>query len=73
MFGGFVQWQAGVQKDGSDSIAVQLAPKTHWPEMRVFILVVSTLEITALLQHYLPLFLFSRNLRFQNFEATPFL
>ncbi|KAK7590107.1 hypothetical protein V9T40_001720 [Parthenolecanium corni] len=39
MFGGFVQWQAGVESDGSDSMAIQLAPKTHWPEMRALILV----------------------------------
>lgn len=42
MFGGFVQWQAGVESDGSDSMAIQLAPKTHWPEMRALILVAST-------------------------------
>lgn len=41
IYGGFVQWQKGEQSDGSDSIAVQIAPASHWPEMHVLILVVS--------------------------------
>lgn len=41
IYGGFVQWQSGVLDDGSDSIAVQIAPASHWPEMHVLILVVS--------------------------------
>lgn len=41
IYGGFVQWQKGEQSDGSDSIAVQIAPASHWPEMRVLVLVVS--------------------------------
>ncbi|XP_053127399.1 diphosphomevalonate decarboxylase [Hemicordylus capensis] len=41
MFGGFVQWVMGQQADGKDSIALQVAPETHWPELRVLILVVS--------------------------------
>ncbi|XP_066493577.1 diphosphomevalonate decarboxylase [Tiliqua scincoides] len=41
MFGGFVQWIMGEQADGKDSIAQQVAPETHWPELRVLILVVS--------------------------------
>ncbi|XP_003228605.2 diphosphomevalonate decarboxylase [Anolis carolinensis] len=41
MFGGFVQWVKGEDADGKDSIAEQVAPETHWPEMRVLILVVS--------------------------------
>lgn len=39
--GGFVRWIAGELNDGSDSLAVQVAPVSHWPEMHVLILVVS--------------------------------
>ncbi|XP_055913961.1 diphosphomevalonate decarboxylase [Eupeodes corollae] len=41
LYGGFVKWQMGSKDDGSDSIAVSVAPATHWPEMRVLILVVN--------------------------------
>jgi hypothetical protein len=41
MYGGFVKWEKGVRKDGSDSVAVQVAPAEHWPELEVLILVVS--------------------------------
>ncbi|XP_032051476.1 diphosphomevalonate decarboxylase [Aythya fuligula] len=41
MLGGFVQWHRGERPDGRDSVAQQLAPETHWPELRVLILVVS--------------------------------
>ncbi|NWY62124.1 MVD1 decarboxylase, partial [Chionis minor] len=41
MFGGFVQWQRGERPDGRDSLAHQVAPETHWPELRVLVLVVS--------------------------------
>lgn len=41
IYGGFVQWRKGEQNDGSDSIAVQIAPANHWPQMRVLIFVVS--------------------------------
>lgn len=40
MFGGFVQWQRGERPDGTDSLALQVAPETHWPELRVLVLVV---------------------------------
>ncbi|CAG9788585.1 unnamed protein product [Diatraea saccharalis] len=40
VYGGFVRWHAGVESDGSDSIAVQIANKSHWPEMSALILVV---------------------------------
>lgn len=30
VLGGFVQWNAGEQKNGLDSYAVQLAPASHW-------------------------------------------
>ncbi|XP_032469048.1 diphosphomevalonate decarboxylase [Phocoena sinus] len=42
LYGGFVEWQMGERADGKDSIARQLAPESHWPELRVLILVVST-------------------------------
>ncbi|NXY00033.1 MVD1 decarboxylase, partial [Centropus bengalensis] len=41
MLGGFVEWQRGERPDGRDSLAHQVAPETHWPELRVLILVVS--------------------------------
>ncbi|KAK9877226.1 hypothetical protein WA026_016973 [Henosepilachna vigintioctopunctata] len=41
IFGGWVRWQMGNTTDGSDSLAVQIAPETHWPEMRVLVLVVN--------------------------------
>lgn len=41
LYGGFVKWVKGEQKDGSDSVAVQVAPESHWPDMRVLILVVN--------------------------------
>ena len=44
LYGGFVKWEKGVKKDGSDSIAIQVADEKHWPEMRAVILVVSDKE-----------------------------
>ncbi|KAM3876992.1 diphosphomevalonate decarboxylase [Diretmus argenteus] len=41
MFGGFVQWIMGHQDDGKDSVAQQVEPETHWPELRVLVLVAS--------------------------------
>mmetsp|Transcript_4948 Transcript_4948/g.17914 ORF Transcript_4948/g.17914 Transcript_4948/m.17914 type:complete len:340 (-) Transcript_4948:18-1037(-) len=41
MYGGFVKWEMGKEEDGSDSIAVQVAPETHWPSLHALILVVS--------------------------------
>ncbi|KAJ9112386.1 hypothetical protein QFC19_000807 [Naganishia cerealis] len=41
LFGGFVAWQMGSASDGSDSLAVQVAPKEHWPDMHALICVVS--------------------------------
>mmetsp|Transcript_24694 Transcript_24694/g.54583 ORF Transcript_24694/g.54583 Transcript_24694/m.54583 type:complete len:419 (+) Transcript_24694:76-1332(+) len=42
LYGGFVAWrQGGAKEDWSDSIAEQVAPETHWPEIRAIILVVS--------------------------------
>ena len=41
LYGGFVRWEAGVRPDGTDSIGVQVAPASHWPELEVIIMVVS--------------------------------
>ncbi|XP_061132712.1 diphosphomevalonate decarboxylase [Syngnathus typhle] len=41
MFGGFVQWLMGHQNDGKDSFAQQVEPETHWPELRILVLVAS--------------------------------
>lgn len=41
LLGGFVEWQMGNLSNGSDSIAVQIAPASHWPTMRAIILVIS--------------------------------
>ncbi|KAI5205220.1 hypothetical protein AUEXF2481DRAFT_70677 [Aureobasidium subglaciale EXF-2481] len=41
LFGGYVAWQMGEEKDGSDSVAVEVAPAEHWSDMRAVILVAS--------------------------------
>ncbi len=41
LYGGYVAWEMGHELDGSDSRAVQIAPKSHWPDMKAAILVVS--------------------------------
>lgn len=41
LMGGFVAWRAGTREDGSDSMAEQIAPPSHWPELRALILVAS--------------------------------
>ncbi|KAM8894311.1 diphosphomevalonate decarboxylase isoform 3-T3 [Spinachia spinachia] len=41
MYGGFVQWIMGEEVNGKDSLAQQVAPETHWPELRVLVLVAS--------------------------------
>lgn len=40
LYGGFVRWHQGSASDGSDSIATQIVPHCHWPEMRILVLVV---------------------------------
>src|SRR3989344_2140028 len=40
VLGGFVEWKRGENADGSDSCAVQIAPATHWPELRNVIAIV---------------------------------
>lgn len=44
MYGGFVQWIMGQKDDGKDSLAQQVEPETHWPELRILVLVVSHSE-----------------------------
>lgn len=65
LYGGYVAWQMGSSPDGSDSLAVQIAPESHWPDMHALICVVSddkkgtsstsgmqrTVETSSLLQH----------------------
>lgn len=41
MYGGFVQWLMGEREDGKDSLAQQVEVETHWPELRILILVAS--------------------------------
>ncbi|ONH68647.1 Diphosphomevalonate decarboxylase [Cyberlindnera fabianii] len=41
VFGGYVAWEMGDETDGSDSKAVEVAPREHWPNMKAAILVVS--------------------------------
>ncbi|CAJ2511330.1 Uu.00g069550.m01.CDS01 [Anthostomella pinea] len=41
LFGGYVAWRHGTQADGLDSRAEQVAPASHWPQMRALVLVVS--------------------------------
>lgn len=67
LFGGFVAWREGKLADGSDSLAEEVAPRDHWPEMHALICVVSdakkgtsstsgmqrTVETSPLLQHRL--------------------
>lgn len=63
--GGMVAWEMGVKEDGSDSLAMEVAPQSHWPEMSALICVVSdakkgtsstsgmqaTVDTSPLLQH----------------------
>ncbi|XP_015604363.1 diphosphomevalonate decarboxylase [Cephus cinctus] len=41
MMGGFVRWHMGSDPKGSDSLAKQIVSPSHWPEMRVLVLVVN--------------------------------
>lgn len=41
LYGGFVQWKLGERSDGKDSLAEQVESESHWPELRVLVLVVS--------------------------------
>uniref|UniRef100_A0A5B6ZDM2 Diphosphomevalonate decarboxylase n=1 Tax=Davidia involucrata TaxID=16924 RepID=A0A5B6ZDM2_DAVIN len=42
LYGGFVKWIMGKDKNGSDSIAVQLADEKHWDDLVIVIAVVSS-------------------------------
>ena len=41
MYGGYVKWSMGQRDDGADSVAVQVAPVAHWPDIEALILVVN--------------------------------
>lgn len=41
LYGGFVAWNMGREADGTDSVAEQIEPESHWPQMRALILVAS--------------------------------
>ena len=41
IMGGYVAWNKGEKEDGSDSVAYEVAPASHWPEIRALILVAS--------------------------------
>lgn len=65
LFGGFVAWQKGESSTGEDSLAIEVAPQSHWPAIHALICVVSddkkgtsstsgmqrTVETSPLLQH----------------------
>lgn len=44
VYGGFVEWQKGAKKDGSDSFAVQLKDEKFWPEFRIVIGIIEEKE-----------------------------
>ncbi|KAG8232934.1 hypothetical protein J437_LFUL011043, partial [Ladona fulva] len=49
IFGGFVQWNRGQdEEEGKGSIAEQIADVSHWPEMRIVILVVARFGVVTL-------------------------
>ncbi|XP_043216593.1 diphosphomevalonate decarboxylase-like [Amphibalanus amphitrite] len=39
VLGGFVRWRAGERPDGTDSLAEQVAPASHWPDLHCLILI----------------------------------
>lgn len=41
LFGGYVAWEMGHLENGEDSKAIEVAPISHWPNMKAAILVVS--------------------------------
>ncbi|KAF8624633.1 hypothetical protein AX15_005787 [Amanita polypyramis BW_CC] len=65
LYGGYVAWEMGINPTGTDSLAVQIAPESHWPDIHALICVVSddkkgtsstsgmqrTVETSTLLQH----------------------
>lgn len=44
LFNGFVLWNAGVNPDGSDSLAKSIFPENHWPALCCLVLVLSASE-----------------------------
>lgn len=44
LHGGFVHWLRGSDPSGHDSRAVAIAERSHWPDMRVLVLVVSATQ-----------------------------
>ncbi len=40
IFGGFVEWQAGIQADGRDCYARPLFGRDHWPELRDLVVLI---------------------------------
>jgi diphosphomevalonate decarboxylase len=42
--GGICIWRKGTRPDGEDSYAVQAFPKTHWPELRLVVAILSRAE-----------------------------
>jgi len=41
VYGGWVRWTLGERDDGVDSVASQVAPAEHWPEMQILVFVVN--------------------------------
>ncbi len=41
LWGGFVEWRMGARVDGSDSVGAPVAPRAHWPGVRILIAVAS--------------------------------
>ena len=41
LMGGYVAWDRGTEASGEDSVAYEVAPASHWPDMRAIILVAS--------------------------------
>ena len=48
--GGFVRWNRGRKKDGSDSYGEQLFDENHWPQLRLLVGMVSRDEHMAILE-----------------------
>ncbi|KAG8864616.1 diphosphomevalonate decarboxylase [Tulasnella sp. 330] len=44
LFGGFVAWEMGERADGTDSFAVEVAPREHWSDLHALICVVSDVK-----------------------------
>ncbi len=42
ILGGFVEWTKGEKPDGSDSFAIQIAPHTHWPELKDVVVITNS-------------------------------